>query len=525
MSMFTHTGPPLLGRLFFALTLAVTSAHAADVSIQPAAGSGFVVKSGAGESLRVQSNGTVALPTVPGNAAQPSALCISAAGLLGPCTGGGVGGTTYSAGSGLGLNGTVFSVTPSYQLPQSCTTDQIAKWNGSGWVCATPASVGGLPACLMGEILRFGASGIECSALPNTVTDVDSAFSLVNGDNASIVVGVDGLPVISYFDRTTEDLKVMKCGNVACSTGNTFTTVDSAGRVGSHNSIAIGADGLPVISYYDESNGDLKVAKCGNTACSAGNTLTTVDSSGFVGSYSSIAVGADGLPVISYYLISSIHLKMAKCGNAACSAGNTLTTVDGTFDVGRYSSIAVGADGLPVISYYDLGNGGLKVVKCGNAACSASNTLTTVDTIGDVGLYTSIAIGPDGLPVISFFDTTYDDLKVAKCGNAACSSGNTINTVDNAGSVGQYTSIAIGSDGLPVISYYDGTNGDLKVAKCGNASCSAGNTLTAVDSGGAVGIAGSIAVGNDGLPVISYYDLTNQRLKVAKCSTASCRNP
>ena len=53
--------------------------------------------------------------------------------------------------------------------------------------------------------------------------------------------------------------------------------------------------------------------------------------------------------------------------------------------------------------------------------------------------------------------------------------------------MGYYTSITIGTDGLPVISYRDYTNGDLKVAKCGNAACSSGNTLTTVDSGGDVG--------------------------------------
>jgi len=37
--------------------------------------------------------------------------------------------------------------------------------------------------------------------------------------------------------------------------------------------------------------------------------------------------------------------------------------------------------------------------------------------------------------------------------------------------VGYYTSITIGSDGLGLISYYDKSNGDLKVAHCGNPAC------------------------------------------------------
>lgn len=47
-----------------------------------------------------------------------------------------------------------------------------------------------------------------------------------------------------------------------------------------------------------------------------------------------------------------------------------------------------------------------------------------------------------------------------------------ISTLDDpANSVGQHTSIAIGTDGLPVISYLDGTDGALKVVKCFKPGC------------------------------------------------------
>ncbi|MEX2008325.1 MAG: hypothetical protein WD850_02475, partial [Candidatus Spechtbacterales bacterium] len=156
---------------------------------------------------------------------------------------------------------------------------------------------------------------------------------------------------------------------------------------------------------------------------------------------------------------------------------NSSVSADSTGDVGRSTSIVIGTDNLPVISYWDATNGDLKVVHCGNATCSSGNTLTTVDSTGNVGEYTSIAIGTDSLPVISYRDVTNGDLKVAHCGNASCSSGNTLTTVDSTGSVGFSTSIAIGTDSLPVISYLDVTNFDLKVVHCGNATCSSGNTL------------------------------------------------
>ncbi len=63
------------------------------------------------------------------------------------------------------------------------------------------------------------------------------------------------------------------------------------------------------------------------------------------------------------------------------------------------------------------------------------------------------------------------NLKVAVCNDATCTSP-TLTTVDNSvGDVGKYTSLALNSRGFPVISYYDNTNKDLKVAVCNDATC------------------------------------------------------
>ena len=88
-----------------------------------------------------------------------------------------------------------------------------------------------------------------------------------------------------------------------------------------------------------------------------------------------------------------------------------------------------------------------------------------------MGEWNSIAIGSDGFPVISYRDNTNNALKVAHCTNVVCTSSGTT-TVDNAVFVGFWTSIAIGTDGFPVISYRDGTNTALNVAHCNDPSCS-----------------------------------------------------
>jgi hypothetical protein len=374
-----------------------------------------------------------------------------------------------------------------------CTADQVSRWDGNNWVC----------------------SSLDINPHDSIISiDIDGTSP------TSIAIGTDGNPVISY--RGINNLKVAHCGNTSCSAGNNITAVDSADSIGLWTSIAIGTDGNPVISYHIGFNSNLGVVHCGNISCSTGNTLTVVDSLDNVGQYTSIAIGTDGNPVISYADHTNNDLKVAHCGNKLCSAGNTITTVGSEGDAGDFTSIAIGTDGNPVISYWNYTNDDLAVAHCGNTSCSAGNTITTVDATDSVGLFTSIAIGTDGNPVISYSDQTNDILKVAHCGNVSCSAGNTITTVDDDATLDSNshgTSIAIGSDNNPVVVY---TDDDLLLLNCGNASCSAGNTITIVENNipsGLTGFGPSIAIGTDGNPVISFANAIESDLRVAHCGS------
>ena len=93
-------------------------------------------------------------------------------------------------------------------------------------------------------------------------------------------------------------------------------------------------------------------------------------------------------------------------------------------------------------------------------------TYETVDSTGDVGRDTSIAVDSANGLHICYYDATNLDLKYAYKPDGGTWS---TYTIDSTNDVGQYTSIAIDSSGFVYISYYDVTFGDLKYAKSDNA--------------------------------------------------------
>eukprot|EP00049_Salpingoeca_infusionum_P023507 m.12554 g.12554 ORF g.12554 m.12554 type:complete len:483 (-) comp5834_c0_seq2:2309-3757(-) len=336
---------------------------------------------------------------------------------------------------------------------------------------------------------------------------IDGEDGVNVGVFSSLALTTEGVPVISYQDLTNQNLKLAVCNNVLC-TMPTIRTVDSAGAVGKGTSLALtSVEDHPVISYYDETNSALKLAVCHDFTCS-NVTLLTIAFSGDVGSFNSLALTLhDDHPVITYYDAEHGDLKLAVCGDTTCT-NKTTRTVDSEENVGASVELALTSNDIPVIAYRDVSNANLKLAMCDDATCSTA----TIRTIDSVGLHLSLALTSHGHPIIAYYSATNADLLINVCANAACTAS-TIRTVDSAGMVGRYVSLDLTRSDDPVISYHDGTNMNLKMTVCADTTCYQPMERT-ISRAGDVGRFTALKVSPRGNALISFYDDTNTALKL-----------
>jgi hypothetical protein len=345
-------------------------------------------------------------------------------------------------------------------------------------------------------------------AVPSTV--IDSIGDI--GEFSSIAIDSYGFKHISYFDATNIDIKY-----ATDKTGSWVTiSIDTSGNVGSSTSIAIDSNDAVHISYYDATNTGLKYATCSSGCTTTSNwNIVSVDTTGNVGWWTSIAINSNNAVHISYYDSTNDDLKYATCASSCSSTSSwSKVTIDSNGDVGKYSSVAIDSNDAVHISYRDSTNNDLKYAMCSSSCSSASSwTNSTIDSVGNVGSRTSIAIDSNDAVHIAYHDITNGDLKYAT--DQSGSWDNT--TVDSVGTVGQYTSIAIDSSDVVHISYYDATNKDLKYATNMQSSIvsGVGGVIKFIDRDAQVGRYSSIAVDSSGDVHISYYGATNGDLKYA----------
>ncbi|MCD6384159.1 hypothetical protein J7M23_00115 [Candidatus Sumerlaeota bacterium] len=145
------------------------------------------------------------------------------------------------------------------------------------------------------------------------VRTIDSgAFVSLRSFENSMCFDATGKLTIAYYYSTDGDLKVWHDvnDNLISDTGE-LTIIDSSGNVGSSPSLGFSTDGYAVVSYYDGDNYDLKLWYDGNgNFQSDPGEIRIIDSTGRVGRYSSLAFDNSGKVNVSYFDGSNGRIKL-----------------------------------------------------------------------------------------------------------------------------------------------------------------------------------------------------------------------
>lgn len=216
------------------------------------------------------------------------------------------------------------------------------------------------------------------------------------------------------------------------------------------------------------------------------------DTAGIVGGMNSLALDAQGNPHISYFDETAVDVKYATKKNGIWS-----TEVVDAVSNGRYTDIALAPDGSPRIVYWD--NSGLGYAE----KIGGSWNLEVPSTLP--GLYNSIALDVAGNPRISSYRQGADfDLYYAERNNGVWN----VEAVATADAIGQWSSIALDAAGNPHIACRNITTSSLIHAERIDGVWS----LDSLDPGG-TGLHTSIAVRSDGVIGISYYDQNDDEVR------------
>jgi tRNA A-37 threonylcarbamoyl transferase component Bud32 len=354
---------------------------------------------------------------------------------------------------------------------------------------------------------------------PVVISIIDDSGSDA-GFSSDIAIGSDGRGIIAY--RSDGNLRAAHCSNLDCTAASISVVddddLDESGAVGS-TAVAIGGDGLPLIVYGDDRTDSVWASHCEDVGCeSASRVFLEVNA----GDRVDAVTAPSGRVVFTYNDLTSGDVVVAACTNFDCTGATRVTLpigfAPGISSLTYFGGIGGGEEYLRVLARgFD---GELYVALC-NFDCTALDVFSP-DAGTPRGFSTSFATGTDGIGVFTYSGEAGDDLWVVHCADLTCTLGPDITRVDwDSSSYGARSAIAIGPDGLPVIAFYDGTNGDLVVAHCENAHCTE-ITVRAVDTVGNVGDTLSIAAAPEGPLLISYYDRTNEQLKVASCRNPDC---
>jgi hypothetical protein len=236
--------------------------------------------------------------------------------------------TAYLAGTGLDLDVTTFAISSTYQLPQSCSTSQTIKWNGSAWACGTD---------------EVGAGGSAWSLTGNTGTVAGTNF-LGTTDDQALEFRVNQSHALRLEPRVASPNLIAGYGGNSVDAPTAGATIGGGGR-----DLAI-----------NQAHGSYSTVDGG-----AGNSA---------GGYASAVGGGEGNSAAGNYSLTAGGASNSASGPYAAIGGGQTNTVTGT-----HATVAGGGFNEARTAFTAVGGGASNVVSgtFGTIAGGQDNVLTS----------------------------------------------------------------------------------------------------------------------------------------------------
>lgn len=342
---------------------------------------------------------------------------------------------------------------------------------------------------------------------------ITGALHCNEGQKTAVDITPDGKTVVAYFDMYSKTFNLAVYPSSSLSLLRK-TTIDGSVMRGLYAAIYAVSNTSVVMSYYDNVNKTLKVARCG-IPCTTPTIASISDTEEglSIGYQTSIAVTAAGNPVIAHTDSAGQYLFLTLCDDPICGTWTNKRIARETSPTNEIS-VAVRSDDRPVIAYAAVPNGDLNVqtanvLICADVRCSSTSKVV-LDSKGSPGSGIDMKLDATNIPAFSYTDISSGALRYARCSDAACSSVNTVGH-DTFNVFADRTQIDfhIPTRGgvQPVISFweYDGFNkiSTVSVIRCNDVTCATidGPTNVAQQD---TGIGLSMRVRGE-TTVISYY--------------------
>lgn len=238
---------------------------------------------------------------------------------------------------------------------------------------------------------------------------------------------------------------------------------------------------------------------------SSDSKTDTPELDNYFGSTASLAVGSDGKLIVAGAGTGDAYNNFLV---GKYSAGTAADPRPDDFRNARANDIVRDGEGGLHVCYYEAARNVLMYAYRGPNGLW--NAPVTVDSKPNAGQYVSIDVDSRNKPGIAYFDGTNGDLKLATSDGKKW----TFYTVESKGSTGLYPSLQYDNSDRPTMAYYRKTGGDLRFAVMTSPGVFGYETADATGDVGRSNVL--VASPKSGRYTIAYFDNTTNRVKWAR---------